>query len=317
MRCPSCGLMNPEDAVRCNCGYSFTTHRFYKSYRDMRLRDFFFNSWRTFGANWITFLVLAAIPTAVSQALPLSMAIRAAPGEETAPVTMIIPGIIVAIVSLIVWILSTMALTMAAHKTSEGESVGIWESYTLSLGLFWRYIWTSILYFLIVMAGFIVFIIPGIIFGVMYVFAPYAVVIEGIGGRAALSRSKTLTEGRVFSTFLLELGFGLLFLIVFAVPLFLLILLIGQFFGHPLLAETVQRYGNIISEALFVIFNVLLFKSRRVMEMAKGASEAALAHASSAADLAALADLYRSQGKHEEAKRLEERAREIRSKSGR
>ena len=49
----------------------------------------------------------------------------------------------------------------------------------------------------------------------------------------------------------------------------------------------------------------------------RGASERALANASSATDLDALADLYRSQGKHEEAKRLEERAREIRSKSGR
>ena len=264
MKCPSCGLMNPDDAVRCNCGYSFTTHRLYKPYQDMRVRDFFFNSWRTFGANWITFLVLAAIPTAVSQALPL--AIAPAPDEEAAPVTIII----VMIVSIIVWILSTMALTMAAHRTSDGQAVGVWESYTLSLGLFWRYIWTGILYLLIVVAGSIVFIIPGIILAVMYVFAPYAVIIEGISGGAALSRSKTLTGGRLFDTFLLELGFGLLFLIVFAVPLFLLILLIGQFFGHPLLAETVQQYGNIVSEALFVIFNVLLFKSRGVMELEKG-----------------------------------------------
>ena len=311
MKCPSCGLTSPDDALRCNCGYSFAIHRFYRSYQHMRVKDFFVNSWRTFGANWITFLVVAAIPTAVSQALPLAMGMGPLSGEETSPVTIII----VAIVSLMVWILSTMALTMAAHKMSDGQAIGIWESYTLSLGLFWRYIWTSILYFLIVMAGSILFIIPGIIFAVMYVFAPYAVMIEGLSGGAALSRSKTLTRGRLFGTFLLELGFGLFFLIVFAVPLLLLTLLIGQFFGHPLLAQTIQEYGSIVSEALFVIFNVLLFKSRAVMEMEQEASERTLANGSSAADLDALAQMYRSQGKHEEAKRLEDRATEIRSKS--
>ena len=311
MKCPSCGLMNPDDTVRCNCGYSFTTPRLYKPYQNMRVGDFFLNSWRTFGANWITFLVLAAIPTAVSQALSVTRAPAA--GEGAAPVTIIT----MAIVSFIVWILSTMALTMAAHRTSDGQAVGIWESYSLSLGLFWRYIYTCILYFLIVVAGFIVFIIPGIILAIRYVFAPYAVIIEGISGKAALSRSKALTRDMLFGTFLLELGFGLLFLIVFAVPLFLLILLIGQFFGHPLLAEAVQQYGNIVTEALFVIFNVLLFKSRGVMELERGESESELANASSATDLDTLADLYRSQGEHERAKRLEERAREIRSKSER
>jgi hypothetical protein len=145
MKCPNCGLISPDDAAMCGCGYNFSAqmekhpweYKFYRSYTRMGVKEFFSNSWRTFGANWTTFLILAAVPPLISSALLLA--------TESEVV------IVIAIVNLIVWILTSMALMMAAHKTSDGEAIGIGESYTLSFGLFWRYIWTGILYFLIVL----------------------------------------------------------------------------------------------------------------------------------------------------------------------
>jgi uncharacterized membrane protein len=233
----------------------------------MGVGEFFSNSWRTFGANWTTFMILAAIPTLVSLALALGTGVEASFwGSLTA--------FIIWIVSMIVWILSTMALMMAAHKTSDGQAIGVLESYTLSLGLFWRYIWTGILYFLIVLGGLFLFIIPGIIWAIRYVFAPYLVIVEGIGGRKALSRSKGITKGRLGGVFVRELVFGLLFFLVIMIPLALLILLVGVVLGKPDIgfsepnpewAQAIQQFGQIISEALFVIFNVLLFKSIRAL----------------------------------------------------
>jgi hypothetical protein len=269
MKCPNCGLINPDDAVECGCGYNFTIqtekqpwqHKFYRSYTDMGVKEFFSNSWRTFGANWTTFLILAAIPPLISSALLLA--------TEAGVV------IVITIINFIVWVLTSMALTMAAHKTSDGEAIGIGESYTLSLGLFWRYIWTGILYFLIVLGGLFLLIIPGIIWSVRYVFAPYAVIVEGIGGGEALSRSKALIKDRLGSIFLLEVGFGLLFFLVIVIPMALFILLIGLVSGNPLIgfsetkpvwADGIQFFGNITSEGLFVIFNILLFKSLRGLD---------------------------------------------------
>jgi len=266
MKCPNCGLINPDNAIKCGCGYNFTAqmekhpweHKFYRSYTDMEVKEFFSNSWRTFGANWTTFLILAAIPTMLSSALVL--------GTEAGVVIMI------TIINFIVGILTTMALTMVAHKASDGEAIGVWESYTLSFELLWRYIWTGILYFLIVLGGMLLFIIPGIIWGARYVFAPYAVIVEGIGGGEALSRSKAITKDRLGSIFAREVGFGLLFFLVIAIPIALLILLVGVALDNPFIgfsepkpawAEGIQFFGNTISEGLFVIFNVLLFKSLR------------------------------------------------------
>ena len=63
----------------------------------------------------------------------------------------------------IVVVLTTIPLMIAAHKGTDGEAIGIGESYALSLGFFWRYIWTSFLYSLIAMGMFLL-IIPVIWF---------------------------------------------------------------------------------------------------------------------------------------------------------
>jgi len=221
-------MINPDDAIKCYCGYDFSTHTkaLYRSITYMGVGEFFSNSWRTFGANWATFIILAAIPTFVSLALEVT------PEVEVISVTAFISWI----VSMIVGILSTMALTMVAHKTSDGEAIGVWESYNLSLGIFWRYIWTCILYFLIVFGGMFLLIIPGIIWSFRYIFAPYVVIMEGIGGKKALSRSRDITEGRLGGVFAREVVFGLLFLIVIVIPITLLIFLIGVVLGNPTIA---------------------------------------------------------------------------------
>jgi hypothetical protein len=99
--------------------------------------------------------------------------------------------------------------------------------------------------------------------------------VEGIGGRDALSRSKALTKDRRGRIFFLELGFGLLFFLVIVIPVALLILLVGVMLENPFIgfsqprpawAEGIQLFGNVISEGLFVIFNVLLFKSLRGLD---------------------------------------------------
>lgn len=262
MKCPACKSINPNYAAKCGCGYDFTTHTkaLYRPIKYMGYVELFSNSWRTFGVNWTTFMILAAIPTMVSLSLALTT------GAEESYVS--------SLFYMIVWILSTMALTMVAHKTSDGQAVGVWESYNLSLRLFWRYMWTCILYFLIVLGGMFLLIIPGIIWSIRYIYAPYLVIIEGIHGRKALSRSREITEGRLGGVFARTLVFGILIFFVITIPLLFLVFLIGGVLGSPAIgfseptpewAEAIWLFGQFIQEALFVIFNVLLFKSIRAL----------------------------------------------------
>ncbi len=76
-----------------------------------------------------------------------------------------------------------------------GNVLGIKE--TLSAG--WKrlgnFFIAGVLVILAVLGGSLLFIIPGIIFGVWFFFAQFVAVTEGLGGRASLSRSKELVSG--------------------------------------------------------------------------------------------------------------------------
>ena len=260
MKCPSCGNNNPDDAVKCECGYGLTPHptTLYKSFADMKAKKLFFNSLRAYGRALSTFLFLTAIYTAVALGSLLTQ------GETPATAGTVVGTA----VHLLAQIVTYLALIVAAHKITDEKDIGILESYSRSFSLFPRFIWTSLLYILIVVGGLILFVIPGIIWGLRYVLAPYAVIVEGISGKEALSRSRVLTKDRLLPIGACETIFFWAFFLIIMIPLYVLIFLIGAVTGvsdpNPNWTETISSFGNIISQGLYVIFNVILFKSLRV-----------------------------------------------------
>jgi hypothetical protein len=63
---------------------------------------------------------------------------------------------------------------------------------------------------IVVAVGFVFFIIPGLVLGMLFAFVSPVVLIEGIGGRAALERSTTLVRSDWLRVTLVVLVFGLL-----------------------------------------------------------------------------------------------------------
>ncbi len=257
MKCPACGTINPDEELRCICGYNLTrTKPIYRSFTNMGVQEFFYNSWRTYAVAWQTFLLLFAIYAVLDQGLKLGAGF--------------VPEAASLVIRFLALTLTTMAITVAAHGASEGELIDVVESYLISVGLLGPYVWTWALYSLIVLGGLILFIIPGMIWGVLYILAPYAVIIEGTSGRAALSVSRALTEGK--NIFIYVFGFGVLFFLVVSAPLLLITLLVGVMLGDPMIgfeapkpewARAIELLGQITHETFFIIFNVLLYKSLR------------------------------------------------------
>lgn len=270
--------MIADSAFRCNCGYDFRTYR--RVAPVVLPTDglpsvwwFFTQSWRTFGANWRTFLILAAVPTVI---LPTVSALIFGNYPSESPTTSPpwVAGGSFAIITVIVMAVNTVAFITAAHHTSEGQVLTVGESYALSPKHVGSFLWTGFLYVVIVLAGLVLFIIPGIVLAIRYFAAPYLVILEGTSGRAALSRSTALAQGRKYPIWWRELGCGILFTIVLCLAAFVLTIAVGAALGDPsagfaeqkpLWAETIELYTNIVSQALFVIFNVILIKSIRAL----------------------------------------------------
>lgn len=102
-----------------------------------------------------------------------------------------------------------------------GQTVSAREAITKSPALFWPYAWASILVGFIVIGGFILLIIPGIIFSFWYSLYGYTVILENLRGMAALRKSKEYVKG-----YILQIIWRWLVLVpvivVMLIPIFLL-----------------------------------------------------------------------------------------------
>jgi hypothetical protein len=173
--------------------------------------------------------------------------------------------------SLIVSLLAFGAITISVSDICLGNAPSLARSYKKIFGLFVKMLTASLLQILFILLGFLLFIIPGIIAMLWFMFTPCVVALEGLGGFAALKRSKTLGRGYYWR----NLGVSLLLVIICAV----LGGIIGGIFGalfpgmlgtfwHRLLLVTVQS----LSTPLSLTAIVLLYYDLRVRKEAYDAA---------------------------------------------
>lgn len=93
-----------------------------------------------------------------------------------------------------------MAIAMVKAVASPAE-VTVQSAYQFAREHFWSYLWVSVLVAIIVLLGFVLLIVPGIIFSVWYVFSYFVLLFEGQRGMDALRRSKEHVRGKWWPVF--------------------------------------------------------------------------------------------------------------------
>lgn len=94
-----------------------------------------------------------------------------------------------------------LGLIKVALKVTVDQKPSVGDLFSC-FNLFFRYIWGSILYGLIVCAGFLLLLVPGIIWAVKYQFFPYFMVDQNLKARESLKKSGAITQGAKWSLFL-------------------------------------------------------------------------------------------------------------------
>ena len=123
-------------------------------------------------------------------------------------------------------------------------------------GCFWRYVAAGILYGLIMLAGFILLIIPGIIWSIKFSLCYYFVVDKGLGPIEALKASSRATMGVKWDLFGFGIVCGLINLLGF------LCLIVGVFAAYPTI---------IVASAL--VYRQLLAQTPELAEFGIGSSD--------------------------------------------
>jgi uncharacterized membrane protein len=119
------------------------------------------------------------------------------------------PSLVGSLINLGLGTLISMGATafyLAAHDNPDSADLSmLWHPRP-----FWKYLGTSILLALAVAIGFVLLIVPGIIFGLMFMFATFIVIERELGPIDALSESHRITRGHKWPLF----GFVLLLLLI-------------------------------------------------------------------------------------------------------
>ena len=108
--------------------------------------------------------------------------------------------------------------------------------------LYWRYIAFIVVVMIFLTGLFVLLIIPGIIFSVYWVFAPYILVNERAGIIESLRRSYRIVKGKWWMTF----GYSLLLFLIY---------------GIVLVAASFVPFGNIIGTLVLTPIMVIFFKN--------------------------------------------------------
>ena len=158
--------------------------------------------WDTTKAN-LNLVVILTLVAALATGIPSAIAEGFDPGS---PFLATVFRLIGAIVSLVVSV-GAIRISLRLH---DGGSASVRDLFAVDGPLFWRYFLASVLYSLIVAVGFILLIVPGVVFSVRYVFYGYAVVERNARPLEAMAQSAAATKGAWWNVSLFGLAVLLL-----------------------------------------------------------------------------------------------------------
>jgi uncharacterized membrane protein len=157
--------------------------------------------WEVMKNNFVFFLFFLIVAWVLSGGISVIGNPRLGPNHLFFPFFFGVLGWVVSIFISMAVIKIGLRLSAAPGETAEVSDV--WSGYPFFL----NYLVGSILYGLIVLAGFILLIVPGIIWGIKYSFFGYLIIDRGMGPVEALKRSGEITKGYKWDLFLLGLLF--------------------------------------------------------------------------------------------------------------
>jgi hypothetical protein len=184
------------------------------------------------GALWLVSLVV----TIVSSVAGLTLGGPTAHGTASAPETL---SVILAFgLGFVLFAAQIVVVVTGVSRAALGERPKVGATYTLALSQALPVLAIAILSTIAVYAGLVVFIVPGVIVGLVWAVATQVRINENVGVFQAFSRSAELTRNNRLMIFATNLIFGVGMTIAFYIVLFVVVLIFGGIaaafgFGAP------------------------------------------------------------------------------------
>jgi hypothetical protein len=158
--------------------------------------------------NFLYFLKIVLLNFLVTVALMVPITILVGYlGKESliqgfGPTTTIFIPTIALVLGMAVWgFLIQAAIIVSVSRVVSGETLGVKETLKFAWGKLGKYFLTHLLTSLITLFGFILLIIPGIVFAVWFAFSQYIVIGQNVGPIEAIKASKKLISPNFWPVF--------------------------------------------------------------------------------------------------------------------
>jgi hypothetical protein len=178
---------------------------------------------------------------------------------------------IVFLLSLIVGTLISAALVILTIKTSKGESVSLQSLLQDALKIFFPFLGLEILVGIVVLVGFILLIVPGIIFSIWFFASVFILVEQNKGIIGSMKASKNLVSGHVMEIFV---RFLLGVLAVF-VASFVFGLVTVAFSSIPILEALLQSVLSGLASIASIVFGYVIYSSLKEIKSSPSAPSTA------------------------------------------
>lgn len=225
-------------------------------------------AWKLYKARWKTFVGIMIVPILLMLLVLLVFGIGALglglleffiSDSSIIDTTFILLFLVLLLALFLAMIIiqfwSQVALIFAI-KNSE-EKIGIKESYKRGWRKIKPFFWVSVLSGLIIMGGYIFFVIPGIIFSIWFSFAIFIVVAEDLKGMDAILKSREYVRNYWWSVLWRELFLAIVMISAFVI-VFIIIFILASIFvliakPSPFLVDAVKEIFNLVGNFASII----------------------------------------------------------------
>jgi hypothetical protein len=236
----------------------------------MRPTELLGRALRLYRRRWRTLLTIMALAAPLAVSIPSTKALPGPGGEyqvivhhrvvataDSWPDTALV---VLAMLALLpAFAVVAGAVTRAAVDAVAGQDLGVARSYRFGIGRVWPLLQVTILTWLLTMLGLVLFVVPGVVVGVLLAVSVPALVAEGGRAREAIARSWRLVGGHWWRAF----GTILLTWLLLALAVNLVINAVGGL-GHGWLEETVaQALAITLATPFAALVAVLLYLDLR------------------------------------------------------
>jgi hypothetical protein len=143
----------------------------------------------------LVFLIKIYLPVAIFSIVSIGQNYLPENIKNSNSAWMISGVVVLQLVYLLISVFVSLSGIIAVGKIVGGGELSVKKTFKSALKIFWKFLLFSIVAFLIYLFGFVLLIIPGMLFVVWFAFSQFIIVEKNLGIKKSLLKSKEMAKG--------------------------------------------------------------------------------------------------------------------------